>query len=85
MHYDTTVPATTQKAKYIKRPMISTAVVQRVCDVYFHGKPSGLVMTSLRPSVLMVAPELASRITSVGIPVTLYLSPSLSYIATRKV
>lgn len=36
-------------------------------------------MTNLRPSVEMVAPELASRITSVGIPVTLYLSPTRSY------
>jgi len=48
------------------------------CDVHFHGNPSGSVMTNLRPSLLMISPELASRITSVGIPVTLYLFPSFS-------
>jgi len=54
------------------------------CHVYFHGKPPGLVMTNLRPSMLMVSPELASRNTSVGIPVTLYLSASFSYTAAHK-
>jgi len=55
------------------------------CDAHFQGNPSGSVMTNLRPSVLMVAPELASTNTSVGIPVTLYLAPTLSCTITQKI
>jgi len=55
------------------------------CGAHFQGNRSGSVMTNLRPSVLIVAPELASTITSVGIPVTLYLFPSFSYTITQQI
>jgi len=86
MHYSMSLLTTTLKANiYYGRYDFYNKMHSCDWDVYFQGKPSGLVMTNLRPSLLMVWPVLASRITSVGIPVTSYLSPSFSYTATRKI